>query len=122
MRPSALAVIATVAAALGGLIAVVAADRTGLIDGGTETVFVAGSGAALVERELANPGRAAKPLVGNTFDPATIYRSRSGGVVTIYAYFDDSRPPSMPPRAPDSLSRGEGYVLNERPRGDHGRP
>ena len=112
MRPSALAVIAIVAAAVGGLIAVVAADRTGLIDGATETVFVAGSGAALpVEREIANPGRAAKPLVGNTFDPATIYRSRSGCVVTIYAYFDEQPATEHAAQGSGFVVSREGYVL-----------
>ena len=112
MRPSALAAIAIVAAAVGGLIAVVAADRTGLIDGGTETVFVSGSGAALpVEREIASPGRAAKPLVGNTFDPATIYRSRSGGVVTIYAYFDEQPASEHAAQGSGFVVSREGYVL-----------
>ena len=107
VRPSALAVIALVAAAVGGLVSVVAAEQTGLLDGGTETVFVAGSGAALpVEREIATPDGAAKPLAGNTFDPATIYQSRSGGVVTIYAYFDD-RP------AADHAAQGSGFVISK---------
>jgi S1-C subfamily serine protease len=106
VRPSALAVIALVAAAIGGLVSVVAADQTGLLDGGTETVFVSGSGGALaVEREIANPSHAAKPLAGNTFDPAAIYQSRSGGVVTIYAYFDD-RPPA------DHAAQGSGFAIS----------
>jgi len=112
VRPSALAAIAIVAATVGGLTAVVAADRTGLLDGATETVFVSGSGAALpVERELASPGRAAKPLVGNTFDPATIYRSRSGGVVTIYAYFDEQPASEHAAQGSGFVVSREGYVL-----------
>ena len=106
MRPSALAVLVLVAAAVGGLVSVVAADRTGLLDGGTETVFVTGSGGALpVEREIATPDGAAKPLAGNSFDPAAIYQSRSGGVVTVYAYFDD-RPPS------ERAAQGSGFVIS----------
>ncbi|MFL5971759.1 MAG: S1C family serine protease [Gaiellaceae bacterium] len=106
MRPSALAAIVIVAAALGGLLAVVAADRTGLLDGATETVFVSGSGAALpVEREIARPHSTAKPLAGNAFDPATIYEFRSGGVVTIYAHFDD-RPAS------EHAAQGSGFVVS----------
>jgi S1-C subfamily serine protease len=106
VRPSALAVVALVAAAVGGLLAVLAADRTGLIDGGTETVFVPGSRSALpVEREIAAPDGAAKPLAGNSFDPATIYRSRSGGVVTIYAFFD-GRP------AAEHAAQGSGFVIS----------
>ena len=106
MRPSALAAIVIVAAVLGGLLAVVAADRTGLLEGTTETVFVSGSGAALpVEREIARPDSTAKPLAGNGFDPASIYESRSGGVVTIYAQFDD-RP------AAEHAAQGSGFVVS----------
>jgi len=95
-----------VAAVLGGLLAVVAADRTGLLEGTTETVFVSGSGAALpVEREIARPDSTAKPLAGNGFDPASIYQSRSGGVVTIYAQFDD-RP------AAEHAAQGSGFVVS----------
>jgi S1-C subfamily serine protease len=106
VRPSALAAIVIVASVLGGLLAVVAADRTGLLDGTTETVFVSGSGAALpVEREIARPDSTAKPLAGNAFDPASIYDSRSGGVVTIYAQFDD-RP------AAEHAAQGSGFVVS----------
>jgi S1-C subfamily serine protease len=106
VRPSALAAIVIVAAALGGLFAVVAADRTGLLDGATETVFVSGSGAALpLEREIARPDSTAKPLAGNAFDPAAIYESRNGGVVTIYAHFDD-RPAS------EHAAQGSGFVVS----------
>ena len=106
MRPPALAATVIVAAVLGGLLAVVAADRTGLLDGGTETVFVSGSGGALpVEREIAHPDSTAKPLAGNVFDPASIYDLRSGGVVTIYAQFD-GRP------AAEHAAQGSGFVVS----------
>ena len=106
MRPPALAATVIVAAVLGGLLAVVAADRTGLLDGGTETVFVSGSGGALpVEREIARPDSTAKPLAGNVFDPASIYDLRSGGVVTIYAQFD-GRP------AAEHAAQGSGFVVS----------
>ena len=107
VRPSALALIVLIAAAVGGLVAVATADQTGLLDGGTETVFVGGSGAALpVEREIENPDGEAKPLAGNGFDPQTIYQSRSGGVVTIYAFFDD-RP------AEQHAAQGSGFVISK---------
>src|SRR5215210_4203194 len=105
VRPSALAVLALIAAAVGGVVSVLVANRTGLV-GGTETVVVAGSVPALpVERELETPDGAAKPLAGNSFDPATVYRSRSGGVVTVYAYFDD-RPPA------EHAAQGSGFVIS----------
>ena len=106
MRASALALVVLVAAAAGGVVSLIAANETGLIDRGTDTVFVGGSGAALpVEREIATPDGSAKPLTGNTFDPATVYQSRSGGVVTIYAYFDN-RPPS------EHAAQGSGFVIS----------
>ena len=106
MRASALALVVLVAAAAGGVVSLIAANETGLIDRGTDTVFVGGSGAALpVEREIATPDGSAKPLTGNTFDPATVYQSRSGGVVTIYAYFDN-RPPS------EHAEQGSGFVIS----------
>jgi S1-C subfamily serine protease len=107
VRPGAVAVLALVAAVLGGLVAVGLADRAGLADGGsTDTVFVSGSGAALpVEREVTETS--ARPLLGNRFDPAAIYRARTAGVVTIYAYFDD-RPAS------EHAAQGSGFVISMR--------
>jgi S1-C subfamily serine protease len=103
VRPSSLVPIALVAAAVGGLVSLLVADRAGLVDGGAETVFVGGSGGTLpVEREIEAPAR---PLAGNAFDPVTIYQSRSGGVVTIYAYFED-RPPA------EHAAQGSGFVIS----------
>jgi S1-C subfamily serine protease len=94
------------AAVLGGVLALVLADRTGLADGGSETVFVSGGTTAEpIERRL--PGATAKPLLGNGFDPAAIYRSRSAGVVTVYSYFDD-RPPE------EHQAQGSGFVVSKR--------
>src|SRR5215210_4110551 len=111
VRPSALAVLALIAAAVGGVVSVFVADRTGLV-GGTETVVVAGSVPALpVEREIETSDGAAKPLAGNSFDPATIYRSRSGGVVTVYAYFDDRPPAERAAQGSGFVISREGYIL-----------
>jgi S1-C subfamily serine protease len=107
VRPGAVALIAVIAAVLGGLIAVVVADRSGLADGSsTDTVFVSGGGAALpAERTV--PENATSPLVGNGFDPVAIHRARSDGVVTVYSYFDD-RPPS------EHAAQGSGFVISKR--------
>jgi S1-C subfamily serine protease len=96
-----------IAAVLGGLVAVVLADRSGLAGGAdTDTVFTSGGGAALpVERTV--PETSAKPLLGNGFDPVAIHRARSAGVVTVYAYFDD-RPPS------EHAAQGSGFVISKR--------
>jgi S1-C subfamily serine protease len=102
------AVLAGVAALLGGVFAVILADRTGLADGGsTDTVFVSGGSAAQpIERRL--PGQDVKPLLGNGFDPAAIYRSRSAGVVTVYSQFDDR------PTDDDHTAQGSGFVVSTR--------
>ena len=107
MRPGAVAAVALIAAVLGGLVAVFVADRTGSDDAAsTDTVFVSGAGAALpVERAL--PETSVKPLLGNGFDPAAIYRARTAGVVTVYAYFED-RPPG------EHAAQGSGFVISKR--------
>jgi 2-alkenal reductase len=107
VRPGAVALIAVIAAVLGGLVAVVVADRSGLADGSsTDTVYVSGRGAAL-PAERAAPDTSARPLVGNGFDPVAIHRARSAGVVTVYSYFDD-RPPS------EHAAQGSGFVISKR--------
>jgi 2-alkenal reductase len=48
---------------------------------------------------------AAKPLAGNGFQPAQIYRSRSAGVVTLISYFDGAN-------ATDAqVGQGSGFVV-----------
>ena len=112
VRPFALVAVVLVAAALGGAFGVVLADRTGLLDGGTETVFVGSSGTALpVEREIESPDGAARPVAGNGFDPAAIYRARSGGVVTVYAYFEGGAPAQHAAQGSGFVISREGYIL-----------
>lgn len=104
MRPGAVVTIALVAALLGGAVGAFLADRTGLVDTGSETVFVAGGSVARpIDRQV--PGQNAKPLLGNGFDPVAIYRSRSAGVVTVYSYFDD-RPTG------EHAAQGSGFVVS----------
>jgi S1-C subfamily serine protease len=106
VRPGAVVAVALAAALLGGGVAAFLADRSGLADGGSETVFVSGGSTARpIDRQV--PGQDAKPLLGNGFDPAAIYRSRSAGVVTVYSYFDD-RP------AGEHAAQGSGFVVSRR--------
>src|SRR5215204_756112 len=85
--------------------ALLVADWTGLADGSTQTVGVSGDGAFPIERRVAEGD--ARPLVGNGFQPAAIYRSRSPGVVTVYSYFEQ-RPPS------EHAAQGSGFVVSKR--------
>jgi S1-C subfamily serine protease len=103
VRPGAIAVIALVAAVVGGLFSALLVDS---LDGGsTETVVVSGETPLPIERQL--PTNGAKPLVGNGFEPAAIYRSRSDGVVTVYAYFDGRS-------SSEHAAQGSGFVVSKR--------
>jgi S1-C subfamily serine protease len=98
MRAGALAVVALVAAALGAAGALVVAQAAGWAgDGEVRTVVVS---TAAQEPGASVP--AARPLLGNGFDPAAIYARRSAGVVTIYSYF-----------ASGQRSQGSGFVVSD---------
>jgi S1-C subfamily serine protease len=98
MRAGGIAVVALVAAALGSTGALVVARTPGWVgDGGVRTVVV-----STVTTE-AGPGAPATELqVGNRFDPARIYASRSPGVVTIYASFGEGE-----------RTQGSGFVASD---------
>ncbi len=99
MRPSALAAVALVAAALGAAAVLVVGSLAGWVsnDGASRTVVVP----TVADTGLRGPGTVALPLLGNGFDPARIYASRSRGVVTIYSYFADGQ-----------RSQGSGFVVS----------
>jgi 2-alkenal reductase len=104
VRPPAVAALAVAAALLGGLLAIVLGQATGLSDGSTDTVFISGNGAALpVERRVPEPR--VKPVLGNSFDPAAIYRARRSGVVTVYSYFKGRA-------ADEHAAQGSGFVIS----------
>jgi S1-C subfamily serine protease len=93
-------VVALVAAALGAAAVLVIGSAAGWVgDGGTRTVVVS---TVAAESGTSGPGSAAAPQLGNGFDPARIYASRSQGVVTIYSYFADGQ-----------RSQGSGFVVSE---------
>jgi 2-alkenal reductase len=102
MRAGQVAVIALVAAALGGLIVLAG---TSLLDGGDDADRVVLTAA---DDGDAPATPAAKPQLGNTFDPAEIYRRRSPGVVTIYSLFDE-RPTSADD---EHAAQGSGFVVS----------
>jgi 2-alkenal reductase len=106
MRPGQVAAVALVAAALGGLLALGGASVLDLGGDGGETVVLTTS-----DDEGAPIGSAARPtarpLLGNDFDPAEIYRRRSAGVVTIYSFFDEPAAGSA-----DHAAQGSGFVVS----------
>jgi len=99
MRAGALAAVSIVAACLGAVVVLVVGAATGWIDGddGVRTVVL-----PTVPTESGAAAPAAAPLIGNGFDPARIYASRSEGVVTIYSYFANGQ-----------RAQGSGFIVSE---------
>jgi len=115
VRPGSLAVVAVVCALLGASTALVLAKAAGWVGAGeaTRTVVVNGSGAATPAANPIDEDAAAKPLPGNDFDPAEIYRERAAGVVTILALFgpDDSAAAADAAQGSGFVVSREGYIL-----------
>src|SRR6476619_1779243 len=96
MRPGAVAIVAMIAAVLGGGTALVLGAVTGLTDRDETTVVVSGG------LPQAAPAPATEvPVLGNGFNPAAIYARRAPGVVTIYADFGSG-----------GISQGSGFVVD----------
>jgi 2-alkenal reductase len=107
-RHSTYAVVAVAAALLGGLVALLAGELTGLTDNRTSTVYVPTSASALgLVRD--EPVSRAQPLAANRFDPARIYAARSSGVVTVFALFD--QPEDHEAQGSGFIVSGAGYIL-----------
>jgi 2-alkenal reductase len=104
---SPIAVVALVAAVLGGVVSLVAAKATGLTDENTTTVYVP------TVRSDGLPGNepvsTARPLVGNGFDPSRIYAARSRGVVTVFAQYSEGD--SRESQGSGFIVTNSGYIL-----------
>ena len=103
VRPGLLAAVSLVAAIIGAGLVLVVARAAGWLDRGSNTTTV-------VQVEAGGAGSAApvvvaKPLQGNGFAPAQIYRARSAGVVTIYSTFGAAGSASA------SAGLGSGFVV-----------
>jgi len=88
----------------GAVVLGVAAAAGWLHTGGTKTVLVPQP--APTAGDATGPVLVAKPLAGNGFQPAQIYRQRSAGVVTIVSYFDSAGSPNA------SAGQGSGFVVS----------
>jgi len=91
-RPVSLAIVAIVAAVIGGISVLVVGKAAGWLNTRTKKTVVVQTPA--VAQAVATPRAAlapsAKPLSGSSFDPSRIYTTRSPGVVTIYALYGNS--------------------------------
>ena len=105
-RGSAIAVVALVAAVLGGGVSFVAAKATGLGQKSTSTVYIPTEPVRALDPVGDEAVAAsARPLLGNGFEPARIYAARSSGVVTVYAFFEEGD---------RHAAQGSGFVVSER--------
>ena len=87
MRPGPLAVIAVVCALVGSTAGLAIAKTTGWFgDGRTDTIVLTQAAPSPAANRVDQTGTG-KPLAGNDFDPAAIYRARATGVVTIVSLF-----------------------------------
>jgi S1-C subfamily serine protease len=100
MRTGAVAAIAVLAAALGGVAALGIGSLTGLTgDDGSETVYVS---VPQVGRTTPNATPSSGTASGSRFEPAAIYADRADGVVTIYTAFQGG-----------GGGQGSGFVVDE---------
>jgi 2-alkenal reductase len=107
VRPGPLAVVAVVCALLGSTTALAIAKSTGWFgDGRTDTIVLT-QAAPSPAADRSDQGGTAKPLAGNDFDPAAIYRARAGGVVTIVALFGAQT------QNGGNAAQGSGFVVSK---------
>jgi len=109
MRGSGIAIVAVVCALLGGTAALALAKTTGWLEDGAETIVLRdqGSASAAAQVETGASDDAGKPLPGNDFDPATIYRERADGVVTVYSFFAATSDTDA------AAAQGSGFVVSD---------
>ena len=100
-----MAVIAVAAALLGGAFSLLIGKATGWLDT-TETVVIESVDSTSASA-AADVSSDAQPLPGNSFDPAAVYRERSGGVVTIYSLF-----PGHGQGNDSAQAQGSGFVVS----------
>jgi 2-alkenal reductase len=102
-RGTTTALVALIAAVLGGVVALLGAAATGLTDERTSTVYVPTTRSDL-RLGRSEPVVRATPLGGTGFNPSRIYTARSPGVVTVYAFFD---------KGEQHESQGSGFIVSD---------
>jgi S1-C subfamily serine protease len=101
-------IVALAAALVGGLVALLAGQLTGITDDRTSTVYVPTSASDLGTGQ-GEPISHARLLPANRFDPARIYAARSAGVVTVFALYD--QPDDHEAQGSGFIVSGAGYLL-----------
>ena len=103
VRPSAVAVLALIAAVLGGASTLVVGRAAGWVASDNPQTVVVAAAEGQDSQAPAPTRTLPKALPGTTFDPPSIYRARSAGVVTIFANFEAHA---------GATSQGSGFVVS----------
>jgi S1-C subfamily serine protease len=112
VRPASLAVIAVVAAIIGGAAVLVVGKAAGWLATTKKTVIVQTPAVAqAVATPQAPVSPNAKPLTGNGFDPSRIFALRSPGVVTIYAIYGSDSLSAQEAQGSGFVVSPKGYIL-----------
>jgi 2-alkenal reductase len=112
MRPARLATLSLLCAGLGAVTALAIARGVGWIGSSTTQTLVvppASQPRAVSQQTILRS--AGKPLPGNGFDPARLYRERAAGVVTIYAFFGNERAATSAAQGSGFVASSKGYIL-----------
>jgi len=112
MGPARLATLALLCAALGAVTALAIARSVGWVGNSTtQTVVVPPVPQPRPASQQAILRSAGKPLPGNGFDPARLYRRRAAGVVTIYAFFGNETTATSASQGSGFAASSKGYIL-----------
>jgi S1-C subfamily serine protease len=106
VRVGQLVALTLVAAVLGGGAALAIGKSAGWFDQKSRTVVVNANSATAPAALPANATSNVAPLPGKGFSPERIFRQRSPGVVTVFAYFGD------PSSQATEISQGSGFVIS----------
>jgi 2-alkenal reductase len=109
VRPGPLAVVAIVCALLGSSLALGVAKTTGWLTAAETDTVVLTQEAPAPAASRSDAAGTAKPLAGNGFDPAAIYRERAAGVVTLVALFG-----SHGQNGGGEAAQGSGFVVSSK--------
>ena len=111
-RPASFAIVAVVAAVIGGVSVLGIGKAAGWLGGTDKTVVVQAPGAAeAVATPKTTLSPSGKPLVGNGFDPRRIYATRATGVVTIYAIYGGDSSSAQEAQGSGFVVSRQGYIL-----------
>jgi S1-C subfamily serine protease len=108
-RPLSLALVALLSALVGGAVVLAVASSAGWLGRSSSRTIVVRT--PPIAQAIVSKAPLAKPLLGNGFNPAGIYRSRVAGVVTIFAIYEGGSGAAQEAQGSGFVVSRKGYVL-----------